>query len=69
MIDQKFKSALKVGRHIWLILFLSLLLLYIASVLPQPAGLTSPHLSRAATQDSASYVLQANGLTTEKTIK
>jgi hypothetical protein len=50
MMDRKFKSALRVGRQIWFIVFLSLLLLFIAWLLPRPIEAAPPHLPKAAHQ-------------------
>jgi len=69
MIDRKFKSTLKISRQMWLIFFLSLLLLLIVWVLPQPVGATPAYLPRVASQCLGGYALWTDNPTPEKTIK
>lgn len=69
MTDREFKSALRIGRQMWLIFFLSLLLLFIAWILPRPVGAAPPDLPRTANLCSGGYAIWANNPTREKTIK
>jgi hypothetical protein len=69
MIDRNFKSAFKIGRQMWLIFFLSLLLLYIAWALPRPVGAASPQLPTVGNHYSGGYVLWASDPTPEKIIE
>ena len=68
-MDRKFKSALKISRQMWLIFFLSLLLLYVAWVLPRPVGMTPSDLPRVAHQYSGGYAIWAGNPTSEKIIE
>lgn len=47
-MEQKFKNALKVGKQIWFIFLISLLLLLIAWLLPRPVEVAPAHLPKAA---------------------
>jgi hypothetical protein len=48
MIEQKFKNALKIGKQIWFIFLLSLLLLLMAWLLPRPVEVAPARLPEAA---------------------